>query len=442
MARSTRNPVVAVAFVLALIAASCGDDGGTADDTTTTTEATTTTESSPDNTGAPPELTASAPGVTAETIKIGIPVVDTEAIGWEQTHDSEVIWQVAADAINADGGVLGREVELTTIPVSPVDFALQDEICVRFTEDEQVFAVMGVIREEVPLCYTELHSTIVINTFATRAEIYERSVAPLIGFLPLIERESAEQLQTLIDTGLLEGRKVAISSAPTTLDVADEMRTTLEDAGIEVVAVTNYESPSSDQLAIDAEMDLSYEQWRAAGADAVIPANASVPTTGVLSRNGWDGLYVVTDSPGLNIGLLDGFGYGTEALTGAIAIAAPSEADMYEADVAGVRECVDRFDNAFDDDAPVEVRPEDPTTGVLGVIVRSCQALELFKAVAELAGPDLTNDSFDAAADAIGEFSVTGVVTGSLGPGKRDYVDGAAKLFEFDDELQQFVLST
>jgi len=442
-------------LALALLAAACGDDGGsesTDDTTTTTTEATTTTEggddtpttteAAPEPTDPPIELTDSAPGVTSTAIKIGVPYSDVTAIGWEPSHEAEAIWQVAADTINADGGVLGREIELVVIGVDPTDGVAQDEACVVFTEDEVVFAAMGVIRNEAPLCYTEQHDTIVINTFLTTPEAFERSLAPLIGFLPLASRAAEAQLATLLDAGLLDGRKVALSAAAATVATADIMQGILEDAGVEVVASTSFSSPSSDQLAIDNEMDVNVEIWKSAGADVVIPVpGQSVPTTGALSRNGWDGLYVVTDAPGTDVGLLDGFGYTTDALVGAVAIVSADEADLYEADQAGVKECVDTFDNAFDDDAPVEIRPEDQTTDVVGLIVRSCQALELFKVIAEAAGADLNNETFAAATDAAGEFTVTGVLGGSLGPGKRDYIDTGAALFEFDEALGRFVLS-
>lgn len=465
---------VALLALLALVAAACGDDSGD-DGGDTDAESTTTTEApddgddgddsddgSDDDSGDDgagddgggddgaddgtdePEivLTDSAPGVTATTIRIGVPVVDTVAIGWDPPFDAEKIWQVAADTINADGGVLGREIELAMELVSPVDFDAQDEICVRFTEDDPVFAVMGVIRNEVPLCYTQLHDTIAINTFQTLPEVFEQSVAPMIGFLPLAERSSAAQLRVLIESGLLDGRKVAINAAPDTVNVAEGMRDVLEAADIEVVSITNFESPSSDQLAIDNEMDINVEVWRDAGADVILPVpGVSVPVIGAVGRTGFDGLLVVTDAPGTDVGLLEGFGYDAAALNGAVAVVSPNEADLYEADQAGVRECVDTFDDAFDDDPPVELRPEDATTDQLGVMVRACQGLELFKLVAEAAGADLTNESFDAAADAMGEFTVTGVLAGSLGPGKRDYVDAAGALYEFDEALGRFVLS-
>jgi len=451
--RTSSRMLAALIAVLAMIAAACGDDDGGTDAESTTTTSTTTTEAPPDDGGdetttttteAVEEvvLTDSAPGVTSTAIKIGVPYSDVTAIGWEPSHEAEVIWQVAADTINAQGGVLGRDIELVIIGVDPTDSVAQDEACVILTEDEIVFAAMGVIRNEAPLCYTEQHDTIVINTFQTQPETFDRSVAPMIGFLPLASRAAEAQLATLIESGLLEGRKVALSAAAATVETADLMQEILEAAGVEVVASTNYASPSSDVPAIDAEMDLNVEIWRTAGADTVIPVpGASVATTGALSRNAWDGFYVVTDAPGTDLGLLDGFGYSADALTGSVAIVSPDEADLYEADQAGVKECVDTFDNAFDDDAPVVIRPDDATTDVVGLIVRSCSALELFTLIAEAAGPDLTNETFDAAADAMGEFTVTGVLAGSLGPGKRDYVDAAAALYEFDDAEQRFVLS-
>ncbi len=462
--------MVIILLALALLAAACGgdDDGGETSDQTTTTEAPATTEApetteapttteapaaeeeeeTPTTTAAPTTtteapivLTASHRGVTAESIKVGVPYSDVTFIGWEPSHEATLIWQVAADTINSQGGVLGRMIEVVTIGVSPVDAVAQEAACVELTEDEEVFVAMGVIRNEIPLCYTVLHDTITINTYQTQPEIFEQSVAPMIGFLPLAERAVEAQLATLIDSGRLQDRKVALSATPTTIELADTMSQILGDAGIEVVSVTNFQSPSSDQFAIDNEMDVNFERWASEGADAVVAVpGAAVPTTGALSRNGWDGAYVITDAPGTDLGLLEGFGYGAEALVGSIAIVPADNAALYEAGQAGVKECFDTFDNAFDDDAPVELRPEGRQTGVVGLIVRSCQALELFKAIAELAGPDLTNDSFDAAADEIGAFTVTGVLGGSLGPGKRDYIDAGTALFVFDEGLQRFVL--
>ena len=174
--------MVIILLALALLAAACGgdDDGRETSDETTTTEAPATTEApetteapattevpaaeeeeTPTTTAAPTTtteapivLTASHRGITAENIKIGVPYSDVTFIGWEPSHEAALIWQVAADTINSQGGVLGRMIELVTIGVSPVDAVAQEAACVELTEDEEVFVAMGVIRNEIPLCYT------------------------------------------------------------------------------------------------------------------------------------------------------------------------------------------------------------------------------------------------------------------------------------------------
>lgn len=451
--RSSTRLVVAGLAAFALLATACGDDGDTTSSestTTTASDASSTTEAPPEDdatttTAEPVDevvLTDSAPGVTATSIKIGVPYVDTTAIGQSPSHDAAAIWEAAADTINADGGVLGRMIELVTVSVDPTDTVAQDEACVQLTEDEMVFAVMGVLLREAPLCYTQNHETVAINSYETAGDVYERSTAPLVGVLPLAERRLQTQIDTLLEAGTLDGAKVALSATPTTLELAQEMQGLLEAEGVEVVSLTQFLSASADQLALDAEMDVNVEKWKSDGANAVVAVpGAAVPTTGALSRNGWDGVYVITDASGTDPGLLDGVGYTTDSLVGSVAVVAPTEADLYDAGEAGVPECVTAFEDAYDDDPEVEVRPEDPTTGGIGVIVRACQALDLFKAIAEAAGPDLTNESFDAAADEIGEVAVTGVIAGSLGPDKRDFVDAGAVLFEWDEELQRFVLA-
>jgi len=61
----------------------------------------------------------------------------------------------------------------------------------------------------------------------------------------------------------------------------------------------------------------------------------------------------------------------------------------------------------------------------------SCRLFELFRQIATAAGPDLTNESFAAAAAALGPFSISGQPYNSLGPGKYDARD-TLSLAEWD----------
>ena len=460
----------ALLAALALLAAACGSDSDDSSESaepteteapteeptpepTATEEATPeptateapTEEATPEPTPTEVELTASARGVTAEVIKVGVPISDPASIGQNPDYESEDIWQSAADTINANGGVVGRQIELHTVLVDSTDAVSQEAACVALTQDQEVFAVVGVFQGELPLCYTDVYETVAVNTLTSNPEHFEKAKAPYIGVPPLPERAAESQVATLIDSGLLEGATVALSATrgEEGLVQAEAMKVLLEEEGIEVVSVVQYTQPSSDQLAIDAEFDVFIEAWDAAGVDTVIAVGvAGVPTTGALSRTGFDVLYIVTNPSATDVSLLENLGYSADALVGSYAVVPPSEGDMYEGDLAHVKDCIDAFEAANPDSPPVNIRPEGDEANSVNEVVRACQALQTFALVAELAGADLTQESFDAAADALGETTeVTGVILGSLGPGKRDFTDAGDALFRFDEELRRFVLA-
>ena len=67
----------------------------------------------PTDTTGPTELTASFRGVTADSIKIGIMIVDYSKIAFAvdfNRGDQQEIVQIFIDDINANGGILGRKI--------------------------------------------------------------------------------------------------------------------------------------------------------------------------------------------------------------------------------------------------------------------------------------------------------------------------------------------
>ena len=126
-----------------------------------TTAAPATTEAAPATTEAAPgtteassssvELTDSYRGVTADSIKIGVLLLDLvklkESAGVElKWGDNQAQYQEAIDTINEDGGVLGRQLDPVYVFVDPLSETGYQEACVQLTEDEQVFAVIGFVR--------------------------------------------------------------------------------------------------------------------------------------------------------------------------------------------------------------------------------------------------------------------------------------------------------
>src|SRR4051812_30845759 len=159
--------VVALLLAAVLLLAACSDDKKSPTTTGSGSGSSTTASNEP--------LTASFRGVTATTIKIGvvtIQFVDCIEQFTESTQgDSKKIAQALIDDINNNGGVLGRKIEPVfkeLCPLKPDDVAAA---CTSLTDDEQVFAVVGVYDTEPgdgtnQLCISKDHDTVQINELA------------------------------------------------------------------------------------------------------------------------------------------------------------------------------------------------------------------------------------------------------------------------------------
>ena len=148
-----RVALVATAVVLAA-ACTSGDDSAS-----DSTDAGTTPGSSA------PVATGPAPGVTDDTIKIGITYTDAaalQAVGLDyEFGDMEAAYQALADDINEDGGIHGRQLELVFAPIDPTSPTPAEEKCVQLTEDEDVFIVAGFFLADAVICPVSTHETAV-----------------------------------------------------------------------------------------------------------------------------------------------------------------------------------------------------------------------------------------------------------------------------------------
>ena len=90
---------------------------------------------------------SAAPGVTKDDVKIGVSYVDLAAVraaGINRDHgDYEKAYQTVIDEINAKGGVNGRKIVPVFAGIDPIGTDPAQQACVKLTEDEKVFAVIG-----------------------------------------------------------------------------------------------------------------------------------------------------------------------------------------------------------------------------------------------------------------------------------------------------------
>ena len=85
--------------------------------------------------------------MTKDKIKIGVTYVDLAAVratGIKLDHgDYEKAFQTVIDDINAKGGINGRKIVPVFAPINPIGTDPAQAACVKLTEDEKVFAVIG-----------------------------------------------------------------------------------------------------------------------------------------------------------------------------------------------------------------------------------------------------------------------------------------------------------
>ena len=429
---------------LTLVAVACGGDDADsdADPPATASSSIATPAEVETQTGDPsPPLTATDTGVTADTIQIAAVYPDVSIIG-NDSGDVEAKFQAVADRINGAGGVNGRMIDIRVD--LPVPIGVEYEAtCVEHTEDEPVFAVIGLFFGEQALCYSDLHDTIAINLASVDDEQLERSTAPLLSVQALSSRVAPNNVAALFDSGdLQEGMRVALHGLADDDALHEIYGAELEARGVDVVVSTLRTSPIDDPQAVVAEVEPYAARWVAEDVDAVMASSAPVAEDLLVQyeRLGLEMPMLLpegTDRPTSIITAL--YGVTSESFDHAVAVLHEHPPiDQFHADVNGVRDCVDAFEAATDEE--VELDAAAIASGRVNFVptVAACSLVELFALVAEAAGPNLTTESFGEAAAALGPVELTGMTAGSLGPGKPDVRDSPPLVARFDAEFDGF----
>lgn len=427
---------VAVLLALSLIAAACGDDAdtdATEDGTTTTTVdgSSTTTSAAPDDTTDEPEivLTDSFRGVTAQTITLGYSSIDFELLNNTFSLDLAFVNNAPiADAIvamhNERGGVLGRQIELIHESYLPVGPTSADEVCVKLTEDVDVFAVLGGFAgpgaADVTECFPELHDTIVIGA-APRAEQAERAGGLWVSTDMSLDRRNEAIAKLMSDAGVLDelGPIMVIGSNEDEAGLVDVMAAALRDVGVDV-PFTDFVTTTGDRFATSNNVGIWIEQARNAGLSTIVLLGEGEFRNQEFFMQAPDFTYIlgngdaITDWQSIRP---DGLQEGTRIITN------NNGPDVGAFDDPDLVDCMNAVEEALDVEvlATSQLPEGEPNyfSGAVGV----CRTVSLFVQIATAAGPDLTNETWVAALDNLPDLDIPGYQFVSLSSDKVDARD-------------------
>ena len=427
-----RVALVATAVVLAA-ACTSGDDSAS-----DSTDAGTTPGSSA------PVATGPAPGVTDDTIKIGITYTDAaalQAVGLDyEFGDMEAAYQALADDINENGGIHGRQLELVFAPIDPTSPTPAEEKCVELTEDEDVFIVAGFFLADAVICPVSTHETAVEGGEMT-PERLEQAAAPWVTGTPDSDLPVAA-LRAFAEQGELDGNVAVFVNARDQGVLDNQVLPTLEELGVEPVEVGVVDAPAGDQPALAANVRTIAERFEAADADTVV----------LVGLSGQDWPANMADDPSYRPELLfldvqAGRAFSlnaettdTSVLEGSFAagLYGPFQA-AYELPAA--QECIARLaDRGIETPEPDSVGGG-PNNLPFAASFNACGDMTLLQAWLEAAGEDLNYGTLQTALDVGFDVTLpTDPTERHYGPPPDADGDPPAYLFEWDPDAEDFAL--
>lgn len=350
------------------------------------------------NTGA--AIPAVAPGVAADTVKIGVVYPDFAALKPFVNLDAgdfEAAYKTLIDKMNAAGGINGRKLVPVYGKVNLLAPAAAQETCVKLTEDEKVFAVLAFLPiPDQTSCYVKDHKTAMIGG-TLPSSLYAAAQAP--WFSDIDGDGSAKAVDALAAHGALAGRKIAvIGDAQSQTDTENVLLPALKRNGVTPVTTGYLGSAIGDPAATQQQGTVLLQKAQADGADTILlTGGAASQMPAILEKTTWRPRLLFTVKPS---------GYTQDKAKHDFTTLTDSLVTNPVIDWADpqLQDCVQTMEKAYPALAgklvdPATAAPGEPTLGAS--VQNACTNLALFKAIAEKAGKDLNHSTFQQAGFAL-----------------------------------------
>lgn len=354
-----------------------------------------------------PPAPVTARGVTADSIKVGFVYPDLSKVKQYVNVDHgdyQAVFQAVVDKVNKAGGIDGRKIVPVFGAVDVLSPAGAQETCVKLTEDEKVFAVIGSLNADDVNCYVQTHKTLVVGGDLSAAR-YAKAQAPWVSDSRGGD-DLGQGIQLYIGKGDLTGKKLAVVAYRDDQPTLDQVvLPTLRAKNIPVTETGVLDADVTDPAAVSSQLNVFIQKFQSAGVDTVLLVGGSqsqfpaeVAKTGYRPRLLFSSVntasaYVKTAGSG-----------DLSVLNGALSL---GQATNYT-DPA-INTCLSTIEAAIPETKgkiidPALVPPKQPAWGVSESV--ACRYLTLFQAIAQKAGKDLTYKSFQDAAFSLGSFHV------------------------------------
>ncbi|HVX16519.1 MAG TPA: hypothetical protein VHA73_00675 [Acidimicrobiales bacterium] len=364
-----------------------------------------------------------ARGVTKDTIKLGIAIIDVGAaksLGYSfDLGDQRARYDALIADVNRRGGINGRKLvaDYRTVDAAARPVESEQAACVAWTQDVKVFAVLAESQWGAPanVCVTGQGHTLLFSTDGVDQSYYANGL--FFSTQASDNRILLDHAHYLQSKGKLEGKTIGVlvGDGSERLSIDDTLVPTLKQMGYSVKDVEVV--PQS--IAGTQKIPIAVSNFKAAGVDLIIMAANVIldgPFAQAAHRAGYDPEYALSD---FNNEINDQVAsYYPDAFDGTVALSTHRFPE-YRAGMPvppADKHCFDRVGKADPKVIPFINSAHEVGLG-------ECAIFDAFVNAATKAGPDLTQASFIQGANSLGTFAIPSTQDGSFAPGKHDAVD-------------------
>ena len=379
------------------------------------------------------------PGVTATTIRVGVPYVDVAAvkavgvnISWGSVPDA---FNAVIDDINAHGGINGRKIVPYLVAVNPTGTAPAATACTQLTEDDTVFVAIAPLQAT---CYLQ-HNTPVV------ASIYPAGNSPNVAqdFTTTPPNSAFDPIQLSVydKQGVFTHKKVAVFGG----DAGDQsevsaVQSDLAKLHVPVVTTAVDSAPQGDLPAENAQITVIAQRFRSAGVNEVVAVGngSSIWPEGLSAiQSTYNPPWVATNESNFT-GAVGG-DYNPAYLSNVVT-SSPLTPPAAIWNNAGTQHCVHIVKKAFPSDQIRAYGPSVPESEATWTSVEiACTDMALFTDIAKAAGRNLTVQSFVHAGYGLKNLTLPGAAAPiSFGPG-RPYGLGPVYMVHYDPAIKGVV---
>jgi ABC-type branched-subunit amino acid transport system substrate-binding protein len=386
------------------------------------------------------KLTASANGVTADTIKVGFSYIDLETLAKSGiikiSHGPyEPIIKALVDDVNATGGINGRKLQLFLAKYSPIGNTDQLAACAKLTEDDKVFVVLNGLLNVNNLCIVQQHATALIggSTTALTPANLAKARAPWASSSATSERSIDALVKAMEKNGDLAGHTIGVYAAQAAnKPLIDSAVKALTDAGFPPAETALNDAPDNDTQAATAQDKTIAQRFMNKNIDTVIDVGQFIPAADFDAVGYHPGLYT-----------LDSGNIAAATFTNPLAkfpivagLGASADPDA-EMKTAAFKHCADVYKQATGQVIQSQLQEDvaGKSSGNAAMQI-ACTAMQIFVAGAKAAGPNLNNDTLEKGIESIGKVELASTPIASFGPNKLDGQD-SFQLQKFDPSWKQ-----